>query len=232
MRIDHRRIQNRAGIRNHRHLHAGTNARVQTDHTLMTSWSGQKQILQIGTENANSLCFGTLAQASKQIPLNGSQTLNAPAPAHNTCQPNVSRASQVFDAVGTRNEFLTRMHGKRFLFLSKKHLYRQKPFLTAAEHSKRSVRRHGFDRFIVVKIVAVLGCCRISLLFRHNLAHQIRLLPEEFAQFFEHIGVFIENFSQDVPSTVKCSTYVGHPLVRVDKCLGFRFGIAQRVFPQ
>ena len=198
----------------------------------MTSWSGQKQILQIGTENTDSLCLGTLAQASKQISLNGSQTLNAPAPAHNTCQPNVSRASQVFDAVSTRDEFLTRMYGKRFLFLSKKHLYRQKPFLTAAEHSKRSVRRHGFDRFIVVKIVAVLSCCRISLLFRHNLAHQIRLLPEEFAQFFEHIGVFIENFSQDVPSTVKCSTYVGHPLVRVDKCLGFRFGIAQRVFPQ
>ena len=130
------------------------------------------------------------------------------------------------------NQRLTGMHGQRFFFLSKEHLYRQQAFLTPSEDGKCSMRRHRFNRFIVVEIVAVLGRRRIGFLFRHHLAHQIRLLPEEFAQFFKHVSIFKENFCEDVASTIKRCAHVGHALVRVNKGRGLRFRVAHGIFPQ
>ena len=93
MRVNHRRIQYGTRIGNHRHLHSGSNTRIQTYHAFVASRSSKKKILQIGTENTDGFRFGAFAKASKQIAFNGSQALDAPAPAHNACQPNVGRSS-------------------------------------------------------------------------------------------------------------------------------------------
>ena len=202
--VDRRRLDHFAGPVHDRHLHAGTDAGIQTDGRARPRRCSQQQILEIASEDADRLVMGAFAQFGQQVDIHRVRQPDAPCPACHLPQPLIARLiAQTPD--GLRHDPLGAgragfgvggdVDGDDFLF-------------RGAQDRQCAMRGDVRPFFAVVEIIAELGPG--LFLARDHFGADESLGPHEFAQTAQQRGVFGQFLDENVARAVQCGFLVGH----------------------
>ncbi len=93
VRVDRGGVDHLAGGVDHRHLHAGAQARVEAHRGARAGRRGQQQGLQVAREHVDRLELGLFAQGAHQFGFEVHEAFHAPGPARRVEQPLVGRAA-------------------------------------------------------------------------------------------------------------------------------------------
>ena len=215
MREDRRGLEQLAGGRDYRDLHAGTQAGIQADHRLLARGRTEQQVLEIRAEHPDRLGVGGLAQAGEQFALEVDLQLHAPAPAQHVGEPAIGGRSVVGERPAeleqAREPCDTRMRLLRLAFSAEGQAQGQHALVPTAEQRERTVRRHGGNRLGMIEVVAELlgDLGGRSVLALHPLGCDRGLVPQEVAERCQHIGPLGEPLDEDVARAVERGLDVG-----------------------
>ena len=215
VREDRRGLEQLAGGRDYRDLHAGTQAGIQADHRLLARGRTEQQVLEIRAEHPDRLGVGGLAQAGEQFALEVDLQLHAPAPAQHVGEPAIGGRSVVGERPAeleqAREPCDTRMRLLRLAFSAEGQAQGQHALVPTAEQRERTVRRHGGNRLGMIEVVAELlgDLGGRSVLALHPLGCDRGLVPQEVAERRQHIGPLGEPLDEDVARAVERGLDVG-----------------------
>ena len=220
-----------AGAIHYRHLHAGTQARIETHGRAQACRGGHQQIVQVTGKDVNRFVFGAFAHGAHQFGFEMHQHLDTPGPAHHPFAPAVRRSVVQAQAKMVGDDLLAVALFRRLVKLRvgiQGEL--QHTFIAAAEHCQGAVRRGGGNRFMMIEVVAEF---RPFFLFAvHHGGDDMGVLPQVITHFSQQGGVFGKALHQNVACAIEGGFSVGHAFIGIDKLRGFGFRVVGRRRPQ
>ncbi len=220
-----------AGAVDNRHLHAGTQAGIETHGRAQPGRGRHQQVVQVAGKYVNGFIFGALTHRAHQLGLQMHQHLDAPRPAHHAFTPAVRRGVVQAQTQMIANNLLAVALFRRLIKL-RIGIQRQleHAFVAAAEHRQRAVGRHVGDRLMVIEVVAEL---RALFLFASDHGRrQVGVFPQVVAHLRQQGRILSKALHQDVARAVQRGFAVGHAFIGVNKLLRFGLRIVRRRVPQ
>ena len=144
VRVDGIRRHQLAGAVHHRHLHAGTQTRVEAHGGAQTGWCSHQQIVEVTGEDVDGFIFRAFAHGAHQFGFEVHQHFDAPGPAHHAFAPAIRRGVVQAQAEVVDNNLFAVALFRRLVELRigvEREL--QNTFVAPAEHRQRAVRRGG-----------------------------------------------------------------------------------------
>ncbi len=99
-----------------------------------------------------------------------------------------------------------------------------------AEDRQGAVRRHAFQRLVVLEVVAELGA--FGFLAGDHAGAQGGFVLQEGAQLVEQAGIFGEALHEDVLGAFEHGLHIGEALLGIDEARGLGFRVERRVIEQ
>ena len=156
VRVDGGGVQHLAGIADHRHFHAGADARVQPHDHALAGWRGQQQVTHGVAKHLDGHRLGLLPQAGEEVALQAEEQLDLPGPGDGLADQVISRTGSVAPAqVAGDAAFGQGKLAGHWLFVQNQ-LGIQPLERAPAKHRQRPVAGHGADGLGVVEVIAEL----------------------------------------------------------------------------